>query len=316
VDESIPPAGSSGEPARTELQQRVDNGESPREIFEDLYRRFHDRLLAYVRRLMRNTADAEDVVEEVFWKMQRRFDYVITIKSLDGWIFKVAKNQCYDFYRRTKESPVDPEIVGEEWSERSGEDTAGPEERAERGDTREQLLAHLVVLAERGSITRADLADVWDQVVMEVKQKELAREQGVTQSRISQRKGGFSSEVRISLYLCHVLGTVRPPYPAAAIRDHLDIFDLDPGPLKDADRKLLRRAGSVVLRGPDGEVVLRREDAKAAIENPRTGPVASLEELHDAESVYAVAIDNPAPRCIARPCSLHETSAGMGGETR
>jgi RNA polymerase sigma factor (sigma-70 family) len=316
VDESIPPAGSSEEPPRTELQQRLDNGESPREILEDLYRRFHGKLLAFVRTLMRNAADAEDVVSEVFLKMQRRFDDVKTVKSLDGWIITVARRQCYDFYRRAKETPVDPEIVGENWSDRSGDGQVGPGERAEQADAGEQLRAHVLALAERGSIGRADLGDVWNQVVMKVRQQDLADERGVTQSRIAQRKGDLLREVRISFYLCHVLGTVRPPYPAAAIHVHLDIFDLDPGPLKDADRKLLRRAGDVVVRGPGGEVVLRREDAKAAMENPKPGPVASLAELHDAESVYAVAIGNPAPRCIASPCTQHQASAGMGGEAR
>jgi hypothetical protein len=241
---------------------------------------------------------------------------VITVRSLGGWIFKVAENQCKDFYRRTKESPVEPEAVAEAYSERAGNGIARPAERAEQGDAGQQLRAHLLALTQRGSISRADLADCWDQAVMQVKQKDLAIKRGVTQSRIAQRKSEFSREVRVSLYLCHVLGTVRPPYPAAAICEHLDIFDLDPGPLKDADRKLLRRAGGVASRGPDGEVALRREDAKAAVENPNPGPVASLEELHDAESVYAIAIGNPAPRCIARPCSQHETSAGMGRETR
>ena len=249
MDESILLAGSSGEPPRTELQQRVDNGESPRVILEELYRRLRGKLFGYVRKSMRNTADAEDVVTDVFVKMERHFDDMIARESVDGWIFTVAYHERANFYRRAKEVPVAPEIVGEDWSDRSGDGTAGPEERAEQADAGEQLRAHLLALAGRGSISRADLGDVWDQVVMKVKQKDLASEQGVTQSRIAQRKGDLSREVRISFYLCHVLGTVRPPYPVAAIREHLDILDLDPGPLKDADRKLLRRAGSAVSRG-------------------------------------------------------------------
>lgn len=315
MDEIIPPTESSEDLPRTELQKRVDNGESPREILEDLYRQFDGRLLAFVRKSIRNTADAEDVVADVFLRMRLHFDRMIAVRSLDGWIFTVARNLCHDRYRHTKELPRDPQTVMEDGSDRV-HDSAGPEERTEQNDARQQLLAHLLVLTERGSVSRADLADYWDQVVMQVTQKELASKRGVTQPRIAQRKGDFSKEVRISLYLCHVLGTVRPPYPAGMIREHLDIFDLDPGPLKDADRKLLRCAGGVVSRGPDGEIVLRREDARAAIENPKAAVAASLEELHDAESVYAVAIGNPAPRCIARPCSQHDTSAGMGGGSR
>jgi DNA-directed RNA polymerase specialized sigma24 family protein len=316
VDESMPLAGYSEEPLRTELQKRVDNGESPRAILEELYRRLQGRLFVFLRKSMRNTADVEDVVAEVFLKMQRHFEDMIRRESVDGWILKVAYHERANFYRKAKEWPVDPEIVGQDWAERNADQMAESHEVAAQTDTGERVRAHLVVLTERGSISRADLADFWDQVVMEVPQSEVASRRGVGQPRISQRKTAVSREVRISFYLCYVLGTVRPPYRAAVIHEHLDIFDLDPGPLKDADRKLLRRAGSAVSAGPDREVVLRREDAKAAIEDPRTGPAANLEELHDAESVYAVAIGNPAPHCIARPCSCHKASGAMGGETR
>lgn len=317
MDESIPLAGYSGEPPRTELQKRVDNGESPHAILEELYRRLQGKLFASVRKSVRNTADVEDVVAEVFLKMHQHFDDMIKREPVDGWIFRVAKHERVNCYRKApKESLVDPEIAGPDWAERSADEMAEPPEVAEQMDTGDRVRAHLVVLSERGSISGANLADYWDQVVMEVTQTQIADRQGVTQPLIAQRKGAVSREVRISFYLCYVLGTVRPPHRVAVIREHLDIFDLDPGPLKDADRKLLRRAGSAVSSGPDREVVLRREDAKAAIENPKTGPGASLEELHDAESVYAVAIGNPAPRCIAMPCSRHKTSGAMGGETR
>jgi hypothetical protein len=130
------------------------------------------------------------------------------------------------------------------------------------------------------------------------------------------RKSALQRELRTSLYLCHVLGRVEPPYAEAKIRGHLDIFELEPGPLKDADRQLLRRAGSAVSRGPDGQVVLLRQDAQAAIEDPKTGPVSTLDELHTAETIYATAIGNPAPHCIAAPCALHAVTGGTEGGTR
>lgn len=311
----IPPTGSSGEPSRTELQKRVDSGESIRAILEELYRELQGRLFAYVRKSM-SYADAEDVVANVFLKMQRHFDEMIKAESLNGWIFTVAYRERANFYRHAKEQPTDPEVIGQDWSAHNADNAAGPADLAEQADDSQRVRNHLVVLSERGWISRADLDDYWDQVVMEVKQRVVADERGVGQPRIAQRKSAVSRQVRISFYLCYRLGTVRPPYPAPAIREHIDIFDLDPGPLKDADRKLLRRAGSVVTMPQDGDVVLRREDAKTAIEDPKTGPVASLDELHDAESVYAAAIGNPAPHCIASPCGRHKTAGGTGGDTR
>lgn len=304
MGESIPLTGSSGKPPRTELQIRVASGEPARSIIEELYRRLQIRLLTYVRKWIKNSHDAEDVVQRVFEKMLINFEAMIACEPVEAWIFTVARREAIDQLRKSgREVPAESEILGEEWLA-PGSD----EEATQHIDTAEQVLAHLRALAERGSISRADLHDYWQHVVMEVTQRELARDRGVTQPRVSQREKATSIKVRISLYLGQVLGTIRTPYRVAAISEHLDIFDLDPGPLKDSDRELLRRAGSAVTRGPDDVVALRREDAKAALE------ATTLEELHDAESVYAAAIGNPTPNCIARPCERHVS--GMGGETR
>ena len=311
VGESMPSAGIPGDPPRTVLQIRLDNGETPRAIQDELYREFQGRLLAFARKRMNNAADAEDVVDDVFAKMLKHFDDMIKREPVDGWIFLVARREIASFYRKPKDGLVDPEIIYGDWSERIADDAAEPYETAEKFDAGQQARAHLVVLTERGWISRADLQDFFDHVVMEVKQRELAEKRGVGQPRIAQRKAAVAATVRISYYLCYLLGTVRPPYREKAISEHLEIFDLNPGPLKDADRKLLRSAGSAVTAGPDGEVVvLRREDAQAAIKP------ADLSELHDAESVYAGALGNPTPHCIARPCSRHKPSATAGGETR
>ncbi len=273
MGESIPLAGSSEEPPRTELQKRVDSGEPARSIISELYRAQQIRLLAYVRKWIKNSYDAEDVVQRVFEKMLINFEVMIAREPVEAWIFTVARNEAFDHLRRSgREVPAELEILAEEW-QAPGSD----QEAAQHIDTAGRVRAHLRALAGRGSISRADLHDYWQHVVMEMTQRELGTDRGVTQSRVAQKEKATSIKVRVSLYLCHVLGAVRLPYRIAAISEHLDIFDLDPGPLNDSDRELLRRAGSAVTRGMDDVVVLRREDAKAAIEP------ATLGELHDAE---------------------------------
>jgi len=313
MDQSFPRPDYSGEQPRTELQKRVDGGESQRTILTELYGRWQGPLYRFVRKLVRNTRDAEDVVQEVFLKMNASFDSMIAREPVEAWILTVARHEVVNLYRKWGKTPLPAELEtleqdlsGHDWS--YGSLPRDVEAEAERWVDRVGLVAaHLRVLVARGSISSTQLADYWREVAEGMTQQELAELGGVHQSRISQRKSGLVKEIRTALYLCIILGVVRPPYREAEIREHLDRFDVAFS-LTEPDRVLLRRAGSAVRGGSDGQPVLTREDARAAIQDSSAGRVVPLEELHDSESVYAAAIPNPAPHCIATPCAVHTAS--------
>jgi RNA polymerase sigma factor (sigma-70 family) len=313
MDQSFPRSDYSGEQPRTELQKRVDGGESQRTILTELYGRWQPPLYRFVRKWVRNTADTEDLVQEVFLKMNASFDSMIAREPVEAWIYTVAWHEVVNFYRKRGKTPLPAELEtlerdlsGHDWS--YGSLPRDVEGEAERWVDRVGLVAaHLRVLVARGSISSTQLEDYWREVVDGMTQQELAQWRGVHQSRISQRKSGLVKELRTALYLCVILGVVRPPYRQAEIREHLDRFDMAFS-LTEADRVLLRRAGSAVRKGPDGQPVLTREDARAAIQDSSAGRVVPLEELHDSESVYAAAIPNPAPHCIETPCAVHTAS--------
>ena len=68
--------------------------------FEELYRRYHPRVGAFARRLVRDHGRAEDVTQEAFvsaLRRMRRSDAPIDFKP---WIFEIARNGCIDQYRR------------------------------------------------------------------------------------------------------------------------------------------------------------------------------------------------------------------------
>jgi len=316
MDQSLPRPEYSGEQPRTELQKRADGGESQRTILEELYRRFQGRLYGFVRKSVRNTADAEDVVQQVLLKMNASFDSMIAREPVEAWIFTVAGHEVVNYYRQTGKTPLPAELEtleqdlsGQYWS--YGSLPRDVEDEAENWVGRFGLVAaHLRVLVARSSISTAQLEDYWREVVEGMTQRELAQGRGVGQPRISQLKSGFEKETRIALYLCVILGLVRPPYREAEIREHLDRFDMAFS-LAAAHRILLRRAGSAVRRDSDGQPALTPGDAREAIQDSSVGRVVTLAELHDSESVYAAAIPNPAPHCIEAPCAVHTASPGV-----
>ncbi|HVE68383.1 MAG TPA: RNA polymerase sigma factor, partial [Solirubrobacteraceae bacterium] len=69
--------------------------------FEELYGRYHPRIAAYVRGMVKDHARAEDVTQEVFFSALRRMRQTERPIAFKPWIYEIARNACIDSYRRT-----------------------------------------------------------------------------------------------------------------------------------------------------------------------------------------------------------------------
>jgi RNA polymerase sigma factor (sigma-70 family) len=69
--------------------------------FEELYQRYHARIAAYVRGMVKDHARAEDVTQEVFLSALRRMRQTERAIVFKPWIYEIARNACIDAYRRT-----------------------------------------------------------------------------------------------------------------------------------------------------------------------------------------------------------------------
>src|SRR5688572_21526144 len=69
--------------------------------FEELYARYHARIAAYVRGMVKDHARAEDVTQEVFFSALRRMRQTERPIAFKAWIYEIARNACIDSYRRT-----------------------------------------------------------------------------------------------------------------------------------------------------------------------------------------------------------------------
>lgn len=72
-----------------------------REIYADLVKSHKDRIYRHVLYSLRDVHDAEDVTQEVFLKLWRRYDD-IDAECVGGWLTKVSHNLCIDLARRRK----------------------------------------------------------------------------------------------------------------------------------------------------------------------------------------------------------------------
>lgn len=72
------------------------------ETIEALVARHGNRVYQLAYSLTRSTADAEDVLQDVFLKLYRSWDQVSTCDNLDGWLTRVVTNACIDLLRARK----------------------------------------------------------------------------------------------------------------------------------------------------------------------------------------------------------------------
>jgi RNA polymerase sigma factor (sigma-70 family) len=75
------------------------------------------RLLNFIRQRVKNSSDAEDILQDVFYQFTEYTRLGSQVDSITGWLFAVTRNKITDWFRKKKESPFanhTKEIEGEE----------------------------------------------------------------------------------------------------------------------------------------------------------------------------------------------------------
>ena len=73
------------------------------------------RLRNFIRRRVPDPRDAEDILQDVFFKLVEANRLLMPIDHVTGWLFRVARNRITDLFRKKK--PVsfsDAEVAGED----------------------------------------------------------------------------------------------------------------------------------------------------------------------------------------------------------
>src|ERR1700694_5114747 len=60
------------------------------------------RLRNFIRRRVPDPSDAEDILQEVFYKLVEANRLLMPIDHVTGWVFRVARNRITDLFRKQK----------------------------------------------------------------------------------------------------------------------------------------------------------------------------------------------------------------------
>lgn len=161
-------------PDDLDLVQRALAGSQ--DAYRDLLLRYQRPVLSLIRRLVRNSAQAEDLAQEVFLKAFRALESFDQRRKFSSWLFKIAHNTAIDQLRRKEVVTVPLETPDRDQPDLvailpdSGAET--PAGRAERRDlataiegavaSLKPLYREVVILRYQEGLAYEEIAEVTD----------------------------------------------------------------------------------------------------------------------------------------------------------
>ncbi len=89
--------------------------------FDELVEQHSAEIFAYIWRMLRDTRDAEDCLQEAFLRAFRTYGRVQTGTNYRAWLYKIATNTAHSHWKRRKRSEahtteIDPDRQADEMS--------------------------------------------------------------------------------------------------------------------------------------------------------------------------------------------------------
>ena len=162
------------------------------------------RLRSFIRRRVADPADADDILQEVFYELVEAARLLRPVEQVGAWLFRVARNRVTDLFRRNKlrRAPPNGMAAADEPADDSFEDLlpapdAGPDAAYARRLLLEELDAALDELPEeQRSVFVAHELDG-------TSFKELAAQTGVSVNTLLSRKRYAVLHLRRRLQAIH-----------------------------------------------------------------------------------------------------------------
>ena len=83
------------------LKQQCAMAEQDQQISEAI-KRERDKLRNFIRRRVPDPGDAEDILQDVFYKLVEANRLLMPIDHVTGWLFRVTRNRIADLFRKRR----------------------------------------------------------------------------------------------------------------------------------------------------------------------------------------------------------------------
>src|SRR5579871_2296593 len=80
----------------------------------ELVKRERSRLLNFIRRHVPDPGDAEDILQDVFYRLVEANRLLMPIEHVTGWLFRVARNRIVDVFRKKEPENFSDLVIADE----------------------------------------------------------------------------------------------------------------------------------------------------------------------------------------------------------
>jgi RNA polymerase sigma factor (sigma-70 family) len=77
-----------------------------KEHISEIVRNYGNRLKGFIRKRVRSTEDAEDILQDVFYQLAEADLVMKPIEQVTAWLYSVTRNRIIDLYRKKKPEPM------------------------------------------------------------------------------------------------------------------------------------------------------------------------------------------------------------------
>jgi RNA polymerase sigma factor (sigma-70 family) len=131
------------------MLEKVENAQAGDVMaFGELVRMFQDAVYGVAYAMIGNFEDAQDIAQEVFIQAWRDLGSLREPARFPNWLYRIARNRCMDFLRRTK-----LDTVGLAEASAVYNPSPNPLEQAERKELEQSVLAAVMALSEKLRLT-------------------------------------------------------------------------------------------------------------------------------------------------------------------
>ena len=97
------------------LKRQWQMAEQDQRISEVIFRD-RPRLRNFIRKRVADVADAEDILQDVFYELVEAYRMMKPVEQVTAWLFQVARNRITDLFRKKnrEESRTDPATVAQD----------------------------------------------------------------------------------------------------------------------------------------------------------------------------------------------------------